>query len=686
MIKLELYRDRVLEPLCRATKTILEPLRVMPNDYLLVGVDDEAKRFVVKITTMSLPKGEENERLLECPDGVTRCISKRIPSFPARQDFIARIPEKKLSNSRDPYSNKWILAATDFTVLVIHHSWPPDQVIFGPEAKILYNCILMQFLAQNNSASIIARFKVDEHVPEMPDDFIDHPIRPLSDYQRVGLLASLHQPGYCLFMEQGTGKTPIAVARINLEGMRKRKNTGSMYKALIVCPKQVRRNWAKEFERFSVYPGKTSILRGGQPKRVQRLNDGIREEDDCNWAACIVSWDSVPFMWDFIKLVNWDLIVYDESHGSKNPNTRRFKHFRKYAQFPHVKQRMDLTGTPIANTVMDLWAQWELCAEGLSGFMSFKNFKSFYGKFKKVDLAEGGSIDKLISIKNMPLIQERLARTAFLINSEEANIKLPEKVYDYAEVDMTADQAKIYKRMATKLVHEIQNDLGDKRMSTDHILTKLLRLAQITSGFITWDKDVNPLTLAVSGGNTEQINEVNPKVKYVIDEASNPDRDPNGKMLVWCCFIEDMKIISKRLAEAGINHIGYHDVIVDKYKVKDAETAQDIFNQDSSISVFLANPASAGTGLNLLGYDRDDPDASTKYVNREIFVSCNWSFITRDQGEKRGHRRDARAPSVRITDLIVPDTIDEEIRERLKSKKEMALGVQDIKEILRKLV
>lgn len=685
MIKLDTYSERVLEPLCKATETIMRPLELMPNDYLLIGVDAEAKRFVLKITTMSIPDDNTDQRVLECPDNIQRVVDEGHASYEAR-NFVDRIPEKK-RDKKHPFSDMWIVAATDFSVLVIHHAWPKEKVLFGKDAKILYNYILIRFLAQSQSSNLIARFKVDGHVPDMPDDYVEHTILPLSPYQRVGLMASLNQPGYALFMEQGTGKTPIAIARINLEGMRKRRDTDKMYKSLIVCPKQVRTNWGEEFKRFSVFPGKFTILRGGQESRERFLNDGIMEESDCNWSACIVSIDSIPYMWNTIKLVNWDLIVYDESHGMKNPNSKRFKTLRKFAQHSHIRQRMGLTGTPIANTVMDLWAQLELLAEGLSGFISFKNFRSFHGKFKQVELVEGGSIDKLIGLNNIPLIQERLARVSFIINSEEAGIQLPEKVYDYAEVDMTSEQSKIYKRIATQLVHEIEDDIGNKsRMSTDHILTKLLRLAQITSGHLTWDKEVDPDSLEVTGGNTQQINDVNPKVQYVIDEILDHGRDPKGKMLVWACFIEDLRILSQRLSERGIKHVGYHKLINDQYRVRDAEAAEHTINFDDDCRVFLANPASAGTGLNLLGYDRDNPDDSVMYVNREIFVSCNWSFIIRDQGEKRAHRRDARSPSVRITDLVVPGTIDQEIRERLKTKKKVAMEIQDIKLILRKLL
>lgn len=689
MIELGAYSERVLEPLSKATETLLEPLAILPNDYLLVGLDKEAKRFVVKIVTMKKADNGEVDRQLLCPDGETRVVDKWHPSYAARCEFIKRIPEKKeIISEVHGNTNKWLLAATDFTILVIHHGWPKNNVVFDDKAKILYNYLLMRFMSQSISGNLIARFKVEGHVPQMPDDFMNRPEedRKLSPYQKVALLASLNQPGYALFMEQGTGKTPIIVHRINLEGFRKRTNENRMYRALIICPKQVRTNWGKEFERFSVRPGKVSILRGGQESRRRYLSDGIMEESDCNWAACIVSIDSVPHMWDFIKLVPWDLIVYDESHGSKNPSSRRFRHFRKFGQFPHIKQRTNLTGTPIANSIMDLWAQLEMLGEGLSGFMNYKNFRRYHGKFKKIELAEGGSIDKLIGLKNVPLIQERLARISFLLTSEEANIQLPDKVYDYAEVDMTTKQAKIYKRIATQLVYEIEKSLGSGRMTTDHILTKLLRLAQITSGHLTWDKQVNMITLKATGGNTEQIDVVNPKVSYVVAEIQNPDRDPNGKMLVWACFIEDLRILSQRLTEAGIKHVGYHRLIDPKYRVRDAEAAEHVINFDDSYRVLLANPASAGTGLNLLGYDRDHSENSTMYVNREIFVSCNWSYITRSQGEKRGHRRDSRAPSVRITDLVVPNTIDEEIRERLRCKKDMVMEIQDLRDILRKLV
>ena len=92
MLKLETYSQRVLEPLCKATETLLEPLKLMPNDYLLIGLDKEAKRFVIKVAMMYESKPEEDVRLVFCHDGIARAVSSWNPSYVARTQFLKRIP------------------------------------------------------------------------------------------------------------------------------------------------------------------------------------------------------------------------------------------------------------------------------------------------------------------------------------------------------------------------------------------------------------------------------------------------------------------------------------------------------------------------------------------------------------------------------------------------------------------
>ena len=102
-------------------------------------------------------------------------------------------------------------------------------------------------------------------------------------------------------------------------------------------------------------------------------------------------------------------------------------------------------------------------------------------------------------------------------------------------------------------------------------------------------------------------------------------------------------------------------------------------------NLLVGNPVAGGMGLNLLGYDPNNPDGYTTNCNHMIYFSQGWSYVARDQSESRPHRRGTRV-NVRITDLTVPDTIDEEIRARVTDKKLHALTTTNISDLLRKLL
>lgn len=684
----------VIEPLSRATQNTLAPVPFQDTDFLELDVDEKGEVFIAetvyleKDTGRSLPTGDDDVQYIEVDGEIYIKSSKsyRYPSYNAYKRWWSRIPESKQIGI-----GKYRLAMTDFTALVIHHVWPISKIIFkSEEARLNFLLLLKRFIVQTKSASIIADFKVNGTVPEMPNDYIRHPDLPLSDYQEVALMASLHSPAFCLFMEQGTGKTPIVVNRINLEGYRKRSgrvgSTPSMYRALILCPQQLRYNWNTEFRRFSTRPGKVVVLRGGQLSRLRDLVDGVKDEKDCCWSATIMSIDSVGSMWDALKKIKWGIVIIDESHSIKNTRTARYKNVVEIDD-AHAASKMELTGTPVTNTVFDLFGQFEWLGKGLSGFTTFENFRAFHGRWRKV---EGSFSRKLESIANVPLLKERLARMSFIINKKDANLGLPDKVYDYREVTMTADQATIYKDMATKLVVEIESTLAssdNEAMTAEHILTKLLRLAQITSGYVKTDV-VRDLTGAItSGGQNIEINPgKNPKVLETINMIREDQaNDSNSKALIWCCFKPDIHHLSVALHEAGIKHTGYHKEILPQYRAASPQECEDVINRDDSCRVFIGNPKSGGTGSNYLGYDRENPDVSDMYVDHEIYFSCNWSMVERAQSEDRAHRRGTRS-IIRITDLVVPLTIDTEIRERVKGKMSMAQSLQNVMDIMHSIL
>jgi len=648
--------QRFIEPLCDETRNLFKACRFSPQDRLRLTLDGDGKRFIAELFSLS-------------HDG------REVYPSHAAYTWVKRIPERKEIHGR--YA-AFELAGTDFTVLLISHVWPKDQLILDEDASVLYNYLLQRFIMQTEKSRDRAMYKINKCGWEVNRGmwgrkYQDNAAFPLAGYQTLALDGAYKQEGAALFMEQGTGKTPIVIARINNEA--RELNESRMYRTIIVCPKNVRANWKNEFIRFSTVQGRVAVLRGGALERVKLLVEAFQENNDgARWVAIVCSYETLIRSWDVLKTISWDLAVADESHFFKAPSTKRWKYMQQLRELS--SQRMVLTGTPISNWLLDIYTQLEFLGEGLSGFMSWKNFRSYYGKWEK---REHGEV--LVGYKNVPLIQERLARLAFMIRKEEAMPNLPEKMYDVIEVEMTPEQTEYYAKLQKQLALEIKADLEaaeaagrPKQLTVNNILTKLLRLAQITSGFITWDPHYDDDGNIVEDRQVDRL-DPNPKIEELVEQLKY--KGPNDKTIVWACWVQDIRSIAARLTLEGIKCVTYYGSTPDKER----EAIERSFNEDPTVKVLIGNPAAGGTGLNLLGYDYWNEQPLTTNANHVIYYSQNWSMTARSQSEDRAHRRGTRRP-VRYTDLTVPGTIDEEIRVRVLQKKKVALAIQDVRDIL----
>ncbi len=211
-----------------------------------------------------------------------------------------------------------------------------------------------------------------------------------------------------------------------------------------------------------------------------------------------------------------------------------------------------------------------------------------------------------------------------------------------------------------------------------NVLTKLLRLAQITSGFVKWDAVHEVDGTVLHAAEIEQFTP-NPKIDALVEAVREMPQDE--KMIVWCCFVNDIKAISKRFEEEGIEHVLYYGAT----KEADREASVSAFNGRRSCRVFVGNAAAGGTGLNLLGYPPGREDEYETDATETIYYSQNWSPTQRWQSGDRNHRRGTRR-QVRERDLCVPGTIDEEIRTRVMQKRTVAMAVSDIREILKNVL
>lgn len=659
MKQIDIITQQFIEPLNNSTKKLLAPIDFRLNDRLHVELDDEKKNFILNFFAVF-------------PDN-----TKVKPSWIVRK-FIQRIPERK--ELWDANCERWKVAGTDFTAILINATWGPENLTFTKEAEILYKFLLIRFLKQTVNSRIKAAYKLNGEIPEMPKDFIDHPVRPLMSFQKVALVTQLSEEGANLWMEQGTGKTPIIIARICLEAHRVYRKKNRMYRALIVVPKNMRMNWHNKFIDFATQPGKLTVLRGGKLTRVKLMVEAFKSDEDSEYTVVICSYDAVLRSWEALSMVEWDLCTLDESHMIKGYRTKRWEKMQELREL--CNSRGGLTGTPIANKLFDVWTQLEWLGEGLSGFTTYKAFRSYYGRFIRVD---GGSQEILKGYQNLPILQERFARLCFMITLPEALPELPLQTYDVLEVEMTKFQRDCYVKLQKKLAIEIEQDLYNsvnKQLTANHILTKLLRLSQITAGYLKWDVQIDEEGNVLNPDQLYEEIDPNPKIEAIIELLKS--KSEKEKTIVWTNWVAVIKMMSRRLTEEGIKHVVYYGATSDE----DRQIAQDSYNEDPSVRVFLSNPACGGVGNDLWGHVPEWDDTEKDHgcnTTQMLYFSQNWSMIHRSQSEKRATRKGTRV-SVQTTDIIVAGTIDEEIACRVLNKKMVAMQLQDIREMMTKIL
>lgn len=578
--------------------------------------------------------------------------------------FLTTLPERKPTSV---YA-QFLSPATDVTVEICKAN--ADVITFEDEfTDTLFKSIDMRTILSNRVRQQTAAYKDSKVVPVKAYD-LSYDERS-SEYQLVAAYNSTLSDGYGLFMEQGTGKTLAAIiAACALP-------YGS--RVIIIAPNNVRLNWVKEFKKFATVSTKVTVLRGGPLQRIDGLTSTFKDTGH-HLSVAITGYDSLAGISDAISITTWDLAILDESHYVRNERTKRWRYIKPLRDVS--RRRLVLTGTPIANTINDLYTQLEFMGDGYSGFSTFKGFKQFFGIY---DRNEDANFERFLGMQNVPIIKDRLSRYSFTVTKAEVLPDLPDKVYNILECEMSPQQEQAYNRLAADLAFEIESKVANQSESNqalviNNVLTMLLKLTQITSGFLKIPAEI------VDGEelHKEALVEFEPnaKLELLIEHLKEIfASSPTSKVIVWACYVYDIIKIQQRCLDEGIDAVTFYGGTDEQARI-DAETR---FNCDVKCKVFVGNPGSGGTGLNLLGYPPGMPDLLDTNADHVIYYSQDWSPLKRSQSEDRAHRRGTRNP-INITDLVVPDTIDEAIRERVVEKRIRAFEIADVRELLREIM
>lgn len=441
---------------------------------------------------------------------------------------------------------------------------------------------------------------------------------------------------FALFLEQGTGKTAtsIAILRLIWRMHKEPKRT------LILCPLIVVKNWSREIAKFTpeAVSREVVVLEGDKKKRIRTLEENL----DKNIFITNLDVLNTHFWQKHLSKMRFDVLIFDESQKIKSHNSKRSKELRKVSDT--IPYKIILSGTPILNSMMDIWGQFRVLDRNILP----ENFFVFRSKFF-TDKNSG-----MPKYKHFPDWQpkgesygvlERIISENSIRKTKEEVLDLPPLVRQQVYVPLTSEQKKVYKQMSQEFIAF----LDDEACVAEIALTKLLRLMQICCGLFRVDD---------SGYKRVATKKISALHELLEDIA------PHHKVIVWANFAENYKDIAGVCDSLGLAY----RMITGGQNAQERQQGIDDFQTDDSVRVMIANQSAGGVGVNL---------TAASYM---IYFGRNFSLNDDLQSEARAHRGGSEVhESITRIDIITEDTVEEEVTAALRGKKKLAELLLDIR-------
>lgn len=439
-----------------------------------------------------------------------------------------------------------------------------------------------------------------------------------------GLLPSeRHSRGAALLMEMGTGKTLTTIAITGaLAG------AGRIRRVLIVAPLSILGVWQAEFQRFAAFPYRLEVLAGTTEKKAEVLRCLAGPE----LQVAVVNYESAWRMEPALAAWRPDLIIADEGHKIKTHNISASKALHRLGM--KAGYRLLLTGTVITNKAIDVFSQYKFICPEIFG-TSFYAFRNRY-----FDMTGYGNHTPVLR-KNMEAeLTEKLHRVAYRATKAEC-LDLPEATDVVVPVWLEGPARKVYQR----LVRDSYAQLGAGEVTVTNVLTRLLRLSQLTGGFL--GNDETPAVVQVSGAKLAALEDL---LESVVAEGK--------KVVIIARFLPEIKAICKLLETKGLRYA----CITGEVKNRDEQV--DMFQDDPGVTAFVGQIATAGLGITLTA-------ASTM-----IFYSLDYSMSNFEQTKARIHRVGQKYPCTYLF-LTAKKTVDERVLYALRAKANLAKALID---------
>jgi SNF2 family DNA or RNA helicase len=216
---------------------------------------------------------------------------------------------------------------------------------------------------------------------------------------------------------------------------------------------------------------------------------------------------------------------------------------------------------------------------------------------------------------------------------------------------MNTHLEKIYNDVQTQILSEIRTEEGITNITITNILTKLLRLQQITGGYVSKGKGYEKKLL-----ETPKLDAIVEQVEQVLEAKES--------IIIWCRFTKSIDMIANALNKLDIKYVIMDGRTKDKYETWKG------FQKSKLINVFIGQVESGGLGIELYKIDENGKAIDHKYQTM-VHYENTWVLDDRIQAQGRIHRATSVA-KCRYIDLVVENTIDEKILNTLQNNKKVA--------------
>lgn len=414
---------------------------------------------------------------------------------------------------------------------------------------------------------------------------------------------------------------------------------GKIDRVLIVAPTSVVAVWPKEFQEFADFKYTCRTLLGDKTHRLRELND-LQKFPFKAMKVAVINYESTwrEGIFEALQEYDADLIICDESQRIKTHDAEQSKALHKLGD--QARYKLILSGTPVQNNAIDIFSQYRFLDPTIFGqnFYQFRNRYAVMGGFNRRQIIGYKDLDGLIKKEHS---------IAFRITKNEA-IDLPEQTFETRKVHFSKKEQDLYNRIKRDSYAEL--DSGGQITATT-VLTKLLRLQQLTGGFLVKDDAAKPEQ--VSKAKLDALNDI--IEDYVIGAGK--------KLVIFARFIAEVKaiidMVDKQLPK-GMEQVAIYGDI----KKEDRGDIVKQFQEDPNTTVFIGQIDTAGTGITLTAADTC------------VYYSKNFNYATYNQSLSRIHRIGQRNVCTYI-DLEVEKTIDELISKSLAKKEDIAKTVVD---------